>query len=379
MSAGAGAQELPSGLPMAKAAMAGDAKAQHRIGYYYHTGQHLDKDLAQAAIWYKKAAEQDLVKAQYAYGRVMAFEKEGPKDYAAALPWFIKASKARPTSQGYGYETSLQSAKDALDWYCKSGGTAFPKTHEFAHKAQCLYARGKKFYAGSKKYKIQRDFKAAWDYLTRAAQGGERKAYVTLAKMHSFGYSTPRNEAEAQRLLRLAGQDSFKEEDFIASDRLALQAQQGDKQAHRRLAARYLNGKKYKYDAKSAMIHLFLSQRARFVKGANANLIWPILRDNNPALLAGAHQDALNYARDYNWPEKDFKAVTKSYKNALKDQDWLVRRGGNIPSKSERRFYNMLYMVISLFILKGFFMIALFLIRQWRIYTDRPRRANPFN
>ena len=197
--------------------------------------------------------------------------------------------------------------------------------------------------------------------------------------MHHFGYGMPRNEAEAQRLLRLAGQDSFKEKDFISSDELALKAAQGDKQAHRRFAACYLKGSKYKYDAQSAMMHLFLSQRKRFVKGSYSDLIWPLLRDNNPVLLSRAHQDALDYARDYNWPEKDIQAVTQSYEKALKDQDWLLKRGGEMPTGTERKFFNIASMVISLFILKGFFMLTLFLMRQWRIYTDRPRRANPFN
>lgn len=99
-------------------------------------------------------------------------KKKGPQDYKAALPWFIKASTPRAKAQGYGYDVSLQHAKNALDWYCKNGGTPFPATHEYANKAQCLYGRGKKFYAGSAKYKVHRDYDTALDYLTRAAQGG---------------------------------------------------------------------------------------------------------------------------------------------------------------------------------------------------------------
>ena len=80
LAAGAHAQELPRELPhehpMAKAARAGDAKAQHRIGYYYDTGKYVQKDLTQASIWYKKAADQDLLKAQYAYAYMLAFEKK---------------------------------------------------------------------------------------------------------------------------------------------------------------------------------------------------------------------------------------------------------------------------------------------------------------
>ena len=73
--------------------MAGDAKSQHRIGYYYPTGNYVAKDLDQALIWYKKAAGQDLLKAQYAYGRLLAFEREGPKDIAQITKSYNRAVK----------------------------------------------------------------------------------------------------------------------------------------------------------------------------------------------------------------------------------------------------------------------------------------------
>ena len=344
----AAAQTLPD-VPGAEAAMAGDAKSQHRIGYYYHTGNYVAKDLDQALIWYKKAADQDLLKAQYAYGRLLAFEKEGPKDYSRALPWFIKAATPRDQSQGYGYDDSLKYAREALNWYCTVGAVEFPASHDYSRKAECLYARGKKLYAGSPKYKITRDLSAARIALTLAAEQGDNRANIILAKMNKFGHGLDRNEAEAKRLLRKAGQESFKPEDFIASDRLALAAQERNVQAHRKFAARYLKGTKYNYDPQRAMMHFFLAKRRRFLNGLHSDLIIPVFQNNGAALLARAHQDALDYAKDYNWPAKDIAQITKSYNRAVKKHRWLMARGGKMPSENEDTAFRFLLLFLSLY------------------------------
>ncbi len=375
---GARAKDLPAGLPMAQAAKAGDAKAQHRIGYYYHTGTYVEYDLKQAAKWYKRAAEQDLLKAQYAYGRIMAFEKGGPRDYAGALPWFIKASTPKAKSQGYGEQDSLKYAKDTLDWYCKTGAAAFPQSHPYARKAECLFARGKKLYSGSTQYKVQRDYAAAFDDLTLAAQGGETDAYITLAKMHKFGYGVERNHYKAFEVLNLAGEISFKQKHYTATDKLSFKARRGDIAVHREFAGRYLRGLKYKYDPQEAMMHYFLAGRRRFLKGKNFDLLVPIFARNDLAILSRAHEAALAYGEVNKWPEKDMARITKSYQGAAKELSWLAKRGGFMPSKSESRVYFLMSLIIMLFIWGGILRLAIFIIRQWRLYADRPRRAKPF-
>ena len=53
-----------------KAAEKGDVKAQYNLGVLYHTGKGVDKDYAQAALWYRKAAEQGNGKAQFYLGNL---------------------------------------------------------------------------------------------------------------------------------------------------------------------------------------------------------------------------------------------------------------------------------------------------------------------
>ena len=51
-----------------KQAQSGDAKAQYELGRDYDSGQGITKDEAEAARWYRKAADQGLAIAQYDLG-----------------------------------------------------------------------------------------------------------------------------------------------------------------------------------------------------------------------------------------------------------------------------------------------------------------------
>lgn len=46
----------------------GDAEAQYIIGFIYHVGRAVPQDFAEAASWYRKAAEQAYVNAQIGLG-----------------------------------------------------------------------------------------------------------------------------------------------------------------------------------------------------------------------------------------------------------------------------------------------------------------------
>jgi len=51
-----------------KAAGAGDADSQSWLGYFYHTGKGVGKDIEQAVYWYKLAAKQGSATAAYNLG-----------------------------------------------------------------------------------------------------------------------------------------------------------------------------------------------------------------------------------------------------------------------------------------------------------------------
>ena len=77
-------------------ANAGDADSQWLLGYYYSTGQGVPQDYAQAASWYRQAADQGHVFAQFNLGVLSANGQGVPQDYAEAVTWYRLSAE-----QGY--------------------------------------------------------------------------------------------------------------------------------------------------------------------------------------------------------------------------------------------------------------------------------------
>ena len=91
------AQEQPSAQELADLharADAGEATAQHALGFLYSDGLGVPQDHVEAAGWYRRAAEQGHATAQHALG-VMYYDGLGvPQDYVEAHIWLnLAASK----------------------------------------------------------------------------------------------------------------------------------------------------------------------------------------------------------------------------------------------------------------------------------------------
>ena len=70
----------------------GDVYAQVDLGHMYAEGDGVDQDFAEAAKWYRKAAEQGYKIAQYLIGGMYKEGKGVPQDYDEAVKWFRKAA-----------------------------------------------------------------------------------------------------------------------------------------------------------------------------------------------------------------------------------------------------------------------------------------------
>ncbi len=71
----------------------GDAEAQNHLAFLYaHGGEDLPKDSAEAAKWYRKAAEQGLAAAQFNLAVIYAGGDGVPPDHAEAARWYRKAA-----------------------------------------------------------------------------------------------------------------------------------------------------------------------------------------------------------------------------------------------------------------------------------------------
>jgi TPR repeat protein len=71
-----------------KAANQGDAAAQMTLGVLYSRGTGVPQDDVQAAMWWRKAAEQGEASAQYSLGSLYAQGKGVPQDYIQAAVWY---------------------------------------------------------------------------------------------------------------------------------------------------------------------------------------------------------------------------------------------------------------------------------------------------
>jgi TPR repeat protein len=75
-------------------AVTGQAQAQYLIGVRYQEGDGVVQDFSKAAIWYRKAAEQNYPNALYNLGHYYYHGKGVNRDFKAAKYWFEKAASA---------------------------------------------------------------------------------------------------------------------------------------------------------------------------------------------------------------------------------------------------------------------------------------------
>ena len=95
-------------LPLAEL---GDVEAQYNLGVMYDEGAGVERDLAAAATWYRKAAEQGFVDAQTNLG-IMYYHGQGvARDPAEAAYWFREAA-SHGDDEAAGYLQRLAAEAD---------------------------------------------------------------------------------------------------------------------------------------------------------------------------------------------------------------------------------------------------------------------------
>ncbi len=93
-----------------QAADQGVAEAQHNLGVMYANGEGVAQDLTQAVAWYRQAADQGLAAAQDNLGGMYATGRGVPQNYVEAHKWRnLAASRATGDTQ-----KEYAEARDAL-------------------------------------------------------------------------------------------------------------------------------------------------------------------------------------------------------------------------------------------------------------------------
>ncbi len=109
------------------AAEQGNSSAQAYFGYMYSKGLGVTKDNVEAVKWYRKAAEQGNASAQHNLGVMYENGYGVAKDYTEAVKWYRKAAERGDASaqcnmgvmytKGYGVD---QDYAEAVKWYRKA-------------------------------------------------------------------------------------------------------------------------------------------------------------------------------------------------------------------------------------------------------------------
>ena len=178
----------------------GDIAAQVRLGMIYLIGG-LDvaPDYTQAALWYRKAAEQGHAGAQSTLGSLYSGGLGIPENYAEAVKWFGKAADQGDAhgqvSLGMAYESGSgvpQDYAEAAKWYRKAavqGNSMAQKRLGFA------YSNGRG---------VPQDYRQAFNWYRKAAEQGVHEAQTNLGLMYAEGQGVRQDYVRAYAWLNIS-------------------------------------------------------------------------------------------------------------------------------------------------------------------------------
>jgi TPR repeat protein len=180
----------------------GHPHAQYHVARAYESGQVVGRDFAEAARWYRRAAELGHADAQFALATLFEVGLGLPRDDAEALKWY-----RRSAAQGIAaaqFELGLRhdlgrgfpkSSAEAVRWYRKAAEQGLAAAE---HYLGLSYGVGEG---------VARDLAEAASWYRRAAVRGYAAAQYRLALAHRLGTGVRKDDAEALRWFRAAAEN----------------------------------------------------------------------------------------------------------------------------------------------------------------------------
>jgi clan AA aspartic protease (TIGR02281 family) len=298
-----------------KAAEQGYSGAQHYLGMMYEDGEGVPKNLAEAAKWIRKAAEQGSIYAQ----RDLAskyYNGEGvPTDLAEAAKWYRRAA-----DQGESVSQSLLG-----DMYRKGEGV--PRNYVLGYMWLSLSAV--RFPDNAEKIrdiaaamtpaqiaeaqKLAREWKQATQddpgAALRLAEGGDAQAQIRMGIMYSQGTGVTQDLKEAVKWFRLAA-DKGNAEALSFLGAIFHDGGQGIAQDYREAAKWYrLAAQKGDADAEDTLGDIFYTGGAGVTQDFKEAAKW--------YRLAADHGNAEAQLR-FGYMNYNGQGVTQDYKQAMK-------------------------------------------------------------
>ncbi|WP_425052244.1 tetratricopeptide repeat protein [Psychromarinibacter sp. S121] len=218
------------------AAAEGDAQSQFLLAEVYRRGEGVPQNYARAADWYAQAAEQGHAAALNALAGLYAGGLGVPSDPARAYELVAQAADsgeaeyihnlAAVVEAGIGTDADPARAAElyaeaaALGW--ADSAVALGVLYQDGRGVEQDVARAMKLYTGPAEAGhpraqnnlglilsrgeggVAQDYAAAAEWFRSAAEAGLPEAIRNLGVMYENGFGVPLDEAEAQRLYRLA-------------------------------------------------------------------------------------------------------------------------------------------------------------------------------
>lgn len=182
-----------------RAAEQGYTDAHAELGALYEKGRGVARDDAEAARCYRIAADGGNARAQYALGILYETGRGVPRDDGEAAAWFGKAATGMNTASmvtlASFFETGLAFEKNqakALKLYRKAARLGDP---EAQFKLAYIHLKGRG---------VPRNEDKAFKWFRRAAERGIAEAQNSLGAMYARGMGTPRDAVKAHMWLSLA-------------------------------------------------------------------------------------------------------------------------------------------------------------------------------
>lgn len=166
----------------------GDSAAQNALGEIYAEGKQVRQDYAEAARWYRKAADQGFAKAEFNLASLYDIGQGLPQVESEAAKWYRKAAEKGNADAQYSLASMLglgravpRNPKEALSWYERAAeqGDALA-SYNLAER----YERGKD---------VAQDFVEAYKWHSLAADRGLKdatEARISLEKRLTRGQIT---------------------------------------------------------------------------------------------------------------------------------------------------------------------------------------------
>jgi len=160
-----------------------DPDIQYDIGHEYHNGIIIKRNLAKAASWLRKAAEQGHADAQYELGDLLLQNTESMQGQRKAAKWLKRAAEqGHEMAQAtlgllYGYGIGVEQSHDeAAEWFRRAAeqGDPFGMIYLGA-----MYDQGILY--------DPNPYGKASEWYERAAEQGEGCILTMLAEMYDFG------------------------------------------------------------------------------------------------------------------------------------------------------------------------------------------------